>query len=784
MVAGQGVLSGTLDVGALTAVEARLEARLVSRGAAHVADLRDALELHRLYDAAGMGLSAVAHVALVLRCSELRAGELLADARLLLRLPGAFEAVAGGLLTVEGSQVLTAQLGPLDELGRLAVWERLHPLLRRDAEHGVVRPPARLRELLRRLVVQADPAGAQQRRREAADAGGVEYRRREDSLVDLYALGLSAPNAQACLSRIAAAAAPLGLDDPRTADQRRRDAFVSLLLGRESLPFERDVPTGAAGCGCSAVSPVPCGAQLQVLVPLGAALGTTDELAELVGHGPLEPDLLDALLHASPELRAVFVGDDGVPVAAGDVVLRPARANPAGVRAALLDLAGSAPPAGWVPRHPDDHGPGDDPPPDPPPPDPPPDEPPPGEPPPDEPPPEDSPPDDARHERPLRPEPVTPAVLARPHPVGTPGPYRLPARLRRLLVVRAPRCEWPGCGARAVRCDLDHDLAWPDGPTCGCNLGPLCRRHHRTKQTGWTKTRTAAGVRWTSPAGRTWTSPPSTSHRNDPAGRCCPPPPRPSGTPSARPSRSRRGGTSTPLTRGSTTPPPTSCAPTTPNPTTTRTTSARTSRPTSPAGPSTSTTPTPGSSVSGRASVVPRQAADRPGRLLPCGAAARGGRSAHALVLVTAPSSGRGPQPQQPEHRQHERDEPVAATEAGPDGVVRERRRHEQGDRADDEHTGELEAAGDPRDAAQVAGERHGRHDVDGGGERRQQVGDGRLCELRQDLHARARARRDREDGVDGDEQTAGSRAGRAARLSLTHWCPRPSAAVRPAPTR
>ena len=51
-------------------------------------------------------------------------------------------------------------------------------------------------------------------------------------------------------------------------------------------------------------------------------------------------------------------------------------------------------------------------------------------------------------------------------------------------------------------------MAWPCGPTCACNLGPLCRRHHRVKQLGWTKHRTADGVRWTSPTGRTTLSPP------------------------------------------------------------------------------------------------------------------------------------------------------------------------------------------------------------------------------------------------------------------------------------
>jgi hypothetical protein len=112
-------------------------------------------------------------------------------------------------------------------------------------------------------------------------------------------------------------------------------------------------------------------------------------------------------------------------------------------------------------------------------------------------------------------------VLRRPHLAGPAG-YRPGKKLLRLVRARAPRCEWPGCGRRASRpgsrrsdptgdvagCDVDHDLAWPAGPTCGCNLGPLCRRHHRIKQQGWTKRRQPDGsVRWTDPTGRVWTSP-------------------------------------------------------------------------------------------------------------------------------------------------------------------------------------------------------------------------------------------------------------------------------------
>ncbi len=95
------------------------------------------------------------------------------------------------------------------------------------------------------------------------------------------------------------------------------------------------------------------------------------------------------------------------------------------------------------------------------------------------------------------------------HPSGAPGAYRLPRRLRRLVQVRSPRCEWPGCGVRSQVCDVDHDRPFPFGPTCGCNTGPLCRRHHRVKQLLMSKTRTDRGaVVWTSPTGRCWTSPP------------------------------------------------------------------------------------------------------------------------------------------------------------------------------------------------------------------------------------------------------------------------------------
>jgi hypothetical protein len=46
---------------------------------------------------------------------------------------------------------------------------------------------------------------------------------------------------------------------------------------------------------------------------------------------------------------------------------------------------------------------------------------------------------------------------------------------------RDQRCTSPGCGAKAERCQLDHIVPFPTGPTGPDNLAAECPRHHRTK---------------------------------------------------------------------------------------------------------------------------------------------------------------------------------------------------------------------------------------------------------------------------------------------------------------
>jgi hypothetical protein len=90
--------------------------------------------------------------------------------------------------------------------------------------------------------------------------------------------------------------------------------------------------------------------------------------------------------------------------------------------------------------------------------------------------------------------------------------YRPSRALQHLVKVRNARCSAPGCGRPASRCDLDHTVAWDQGGiTCECDLAPLCRHHHRCKQSqGWKLEQNSPGVLvWRTPTGRTYTTTPT-----------------------------------------------------------------------------------------------------------------------------------------------------------------------------------------------------------------------------------------------------------------------------------
>jgi len=89
--------------------------------------------------------------------------------------------------------------------------------------------------------------------------------------------------------------------------------------------------------------------------------------------------------------------------------------------------------------------------------------------------------------------------------------YTPSRKLGHLVRARTATCPAPGCAAHAHHNDLDHTVAYPDGPTDECNIAPPCRRHHRVKQApGWKLEQPEPGVmHWTTPAGRSYTTNPT-----------------------------------------------------------------------------------------------------------------------------------------------------------------------------------------------------------------------------------------------------------------------------------
>jgi hypothetical protein len=76
---------------------------------------------------------------------------------------------------------------------------------------------------------------------------------------------------------------------------------------------------------------------------------------------------------------------------------------------------------------------------------------------------------------------------------------------REVVNLRDRRCRHPHCTRLARKCDLDHRRPFnKGGPTCPCNLTPLCRHHHRLKtHAGWRIRSPEPGVyHWTDPYGR------------------------------------------------------------------------------------------------------------------------------------------------------------------------------------------------------------------------------------------------------------------------------------------
>lgn len=103
--------------------------------------------------------------------------------------------------------------------------------------------------------------------------------------------------------------------------------------------------------------------------------------------------------------------------------------------------------------------------------------------------------------------------LSPPSRRAEPG-YRPTVALQEFVRMRDLTCRFPNCDVPADRCDVDHAIPWPLGPTHPSNLRCLCRKDHLLKtfwvgDGGWSDRQDPDGtITWTSPTGQIYTTQP------------------------------------------------------------------------------------------------------------------------------------------------------------------------------------------------------------------------------------------------------------------------------------
>ncbi|HEY3259528.1 MAG TPA: DUF222 domain-containing protein, partial [Pseudonocardiaceae bacterium] len=175
------------------------------------------------------------------------------------RLPATLAALHGGEIDLARARAIADAVGPLSAEHTTQVEARV--LAKANDQTA-----PQLRQSLKRAVLRADPEGAQARHQQRRKDRQIVVTPAEDGMADLRA-HLPAPAALAIYDTVndrARRACTPG--DERTADQRRADAFIDLVLGERTS------------------GPV---AQVTVTVPASTVLGIDQAPGELAGYGPI-----------------------------------------------------------------------------------------------------------------------------------------------------------------------------------------------------------------------------------------------------------------------------------------------------------------------------------------------------------------------------------------------------------------------------------------------------------------------------------------------------------------
>ncbi|HEY2518470.1 MAG TPA: DUF222 domain-containing protein, partial [Streptosporangiaceae bacterium] len=356
------------------------------------------------------------------------------------RLPGTAKALQEGILDRAKARLIAESTRVLTDEQARATEAQILPRAGQQTT-------GQLRAAVTRAVLATDPEAAARRREEAQKDPRVRRWQEDAGTAALAGYGLPPADVLAADQRLTDQALALrraGL--PGSLEELRARAYLDVLLGQDSTPSQ-PTPHGPAAAPSPAATPSPhapssLAARVTLTVPLVTHLGLGNQPGHVAGYGPVDPAL-------ARELAALAAG------------------HPASRFCVTVTGAdGQAMGHGCIPGHPPDF---------------------------------------------TQPAPGGLAISISPLARGScdhrhqePG-YHPSRFLQHLIMARTPTCTAPGCGQSAARCDLDHTVPHDQGgPTCECNLGPLCRHHHRCKQSqGWRLDQPSPGVMcWITPAGR------------------------------------------------------------------------------------------------------------------------------------------------------------------------------------------------------------------------------------------------------------------------------------------
>ena len=402
-------------------------------------------------------------LAVMLRDQPYQVRCLLARSRRLANgLPTVWEAFQHG--NIDGDQIRV-----IDRIARRVTETSTRAAIDEQAvDAAQTRSPKQLSVWLLRLVVQLEPLAFQERHRRALAERRVTVVQGADGIG--YVTGeVSAADAAAIDTTLAARARSLGAEDPRTEQQRRADLFADLLLGRLALDQpdtdpDADDEDAAHNLDQAVAEPETEWLEVENVDPdTGELIGT--QLQRLDSDGEPIGEALDPAARRPPD-------------PAPKPVRRPQK-HRIGIVVSLASLLGLsdtpgelADRSGFIPGEelkqliadtldPDNR-------------------------------------DQMLFTRLLTDD------GGRLLDTTELGRYAS-ARLAQAIKIRAGTCRFPTCTVPAERCDLDHHEPAPRGPTSGTNMDPFCRRHHRGKTFAWHAcTRDDHGVDWTMPDAETY----------------------------------------------------------------------------------------------------------------------------------------------------------------------------------------------------------------------------------------------------------------------------------------